>query len=189
MDYKPNPTIIKMACELWSQMLSNPKFDALGKDGFRDDPNDSMFMAQGLASVLADNNKATEESLQKFKEILYNLLNSKLKLNNDTKEYEICEEGHYYTSLNVDYHPDCILSKAAKEAGISEEIFPWKTNMYIYKNGLSISYGYGAELLHYYPFDKKWLITTLSGSEINKVIEYLCGKKPEFTVIENCSPK
>lgn len=181
-EYKPNEIIIDKACELWVAMLSNPKFDALGTRHDGDDPNGSMAMAQALGKANAESRRAKPEALQAFAVSLKTYLMSPVQWDKGKKQFVISDEGHYETSLNVDYDPDWILAQSANEAGISTEIFPWKTNMYIRPNSFGLSYGYGAENLNYYPTAKGWLITTLSGSYIDKMIEYIEGGKPVFRV-------
>jgi hypothetical protein len=36
--------------------------------------------------------------------------------------------------------------------------------------------------------DGRWLLTTLYGSDINKVIEYAAGGKPEFSIEGKATP-
>lgn len=184
-DYKPNEIIIDKACELWVNMISNPRFNALGKKENRvqgDDPNGSMAMAQGIAAETASRIEVSPESFDNFAATLKALLMSKTSFDNERKEIIFADDGWYQTSLGVDYHPEMVLSQAAKQEKIPHELFPWKTNMYLSGEYISLSYGYGAEPLYYYPFDDKWLITTLRGTEISKVIEYIKGGKPEFTI-------
>ena len=182
---KPNELLIDKACELWGELLINPKFDALGADANRDDPDGSMTAAQGLAAMLASQSKPSPEQLEVFKAELKKLLSSKIRFENHT--YIILDDGcyGYKYNLHVDYHPDLMLAMAAKTAGISDNVFPWKTSLYFYDNHVALSYGYGAESVNFYPFDGKWLVTTLSGSDITKIFEYLRGQTPKFTVIEN----
>lgn len=183
-EYKPSENIIDKACDLWVEMLSNPKFDALGTRSSGDDPNNSMGMAQVLGKMNAENHAATPETLQGFATALKKYLMSKLKFDNQVKKQVIADDGWYMTVLGVDYNPDMILSLAADESGVDTAIFPWKTNMSLRSDYLSLSYGYGAEYRNYYPLDKGWLVTTLHGSDINKVIDYVQGGKPEFTLIK-----
>jgi hypothetical protein len=75
-----------------------------------------------------------------------------------------------------------VLAQSAEEAGIDLALFPWKTSMWIYEQYLSVAYGYGSESVYYYPFDGKWLVTTLTGSDISKVLEYAKGGSPEFKI-------
>ena len=84
--------------------------------------------------------------------------------------------------LSVDYHPDKTLSTAAKAAGLQME-FPWKTTMWLSAGSLSLSAGYGAGSVYHYPLnDGRWLVTRLYGEDIGKVVDYVQGGKPEFTI-------
>jgi len=179
---EPNVLIISKACLLWVEMLSNPKFDALGGHGDRDDPNGSVFLSQGMAAVLAEKNKPTAEALSKFAEELKKYLINKTTYIPETQKIVLDSEGCYRTSLSVDYHPDFTLGQAAENAGVSTDSFPWKTSMYLMGDHLSLSYGYGGETLRYYPIDGQWLITTLCGSDISKVFEYIRGGSPVFDI-------
>lgn len=188
-EYKPNPIIVAKACDLWCQMLTNPKFDALGANCPRcDDPHGSMAIAQMMAAVNATCESVSPETLTKFRESLTRLLMSKTVTNYKTYEVIPSEDGYYGTSLHVDYHPDAILAQAGKDADVPETRWPWKTSMYLSGGFLSLSYGYGAEHVYYYPFDGKWLVTTLHGSDISKVFEYVRGGKPEFVVVSEVTP-
>lgn len=92
------------------------------------------------------------------------------------------EGGYYTTYLGVDYDPDLILRKAADEAGLKMQ-FPWKTRMVIQAKCLSFAVGYVAEDVYHYPLpDDRWLVTTLRGSDIDKIIEYVNGGTPEFVI-------
>jgi hypothetical protein len=182
-EYKPNELIIDKACSLWVGMLSNPRFDALGRNG-SDDPHGSMAKAQMLATVLAAEKKANFEQLQAFSKNLKSYLMNKIKIDFEHNNVFVAEDGYYHSYLTVDYHPDLILYKAAEEAGIGEHLFPWKTRMEIHNSCLSLSYGYGTEYVYYYPCNDKWLVTTLCGSDISKVIEYMKGGHPSFVLEE-----
>jgi len=180
-EYKPNEIIVDRACELWVRMLSKPEFNAIGKEGHGDDPKGSMHIAQCLATMNADAVKAEAESLNKFRTALKKYLMQKVRWEREAGLI-FDENGHYETGMNVDYHPDWALRQAAKESGIAEDLFPWKTNMYVDENSIALSYGDGAETVYHYPIDGKWLIIKLRGSDIDKVIEYAKGGKPEFII-------
>jgi hypothetical protein len=179
---KPNEVIVDKACALWAEMLSNPKFDALGKRDpqGRDDPNGSMAMASIMARGLAKECAATPEQLEKFKMSLKTWLMSKVEFDRDTKQISISDKGWYSTDLDVDYGPDMILRQAATEAGISDNLFPWKTYMRLSETHLSLSYGYGSPRIYYYPTKVGWLLCELYGNDMAKIIEYVEGGKPVF---------
>ena len=113
---------IEAAVTWWVQNIQQPKFDA-GAD------SPEMHMAQIIATTLAQ--PVTKEQLYTFS---IELTDSMLK------------KKHYYNGfIGVDYHPDLVLSEAAKKAGISENNFPWKTNMRIKDDKVVVWHGYGAE--------------------------------------------
>ena len=160
-EYQPNQQIVERAAELWVRMLRRPKYD-------NGDNSDAGFFAQVLVRQIRSN--VTEEKLEAFRASLINRL---MKPN---------ERGYYETVLCVDYSPGGALADAAEEVGLKME-FPWKTDMYLSDRHLSLSAGHCAETKCHYPLsDGRWLITTLSGSEITKVIEYVEGGKPEFEI-------
>ena len=186
-DQEPNELLIDKACELWGEMISDPKFDALGKNGSNDDPSGSMAAAQVLAAGLADKNKPTAEQLAIFKKELKRWLSSKCQYNYDSNEFIPHDQGSYgFThGLSVDYHPCGLLSASAKAAGIDTCVFPYKTSMYFYKDQISVRYGYGAEALCYYPVDGRWLVTTLMGSDISRVIDHVRGCEGELFALQD----
>jgi len=162
-DREPTEQTARRAVELWKRLLKNPKYD----NGAEDQANK---MAQLLAMGLNKNN--TDEKLKAFGDELFKKI-----MNKDEPNYS-------RTSLCVDYGPDKTLDDCAKAAELKME-FPWKTNMYIYKDSVSVRAGYGAESENHYPLgDGRWLVTTLSGSDIDQVIEYVKGEKPLVLNIE-----
>lgn len=166
--YKPNPRIVVRAAELWVQMLSNPKYDNLGKNS--NEPPDSLLantVASVLASKLPKNN--TTEVLAHFGEELKTLLSGPIEWES---EFGGKREKHttLFRDLGVDYHPDIPLQKAAERSGLKIE-FPWKTHMWLNEDSLSLRYGYGAVAVYHYPISgNRWLVTTLNGSDIEKII-------------------
>lgn len=155
--------ILERAAELWVRMLRKPKFD-------NGDNSSQGGMAVALASMLPHD--ADEEKLQKFKTILIQKLGEKDKYGSFA----------WMHGLHVDYGPDKILADSAKDAELKVQ-FPWKTNMYIYRDHVGVSAGYGAKHVNHYPMsDGRWLMTDLNGTEISKVIEYLNGGQPMFDV-------
>jgi len=165
---EPSEQTAKRAAELWRRMLENPKYDALGSTGTPEDVR-NMGMASVMASVLPNN--ATAELLDALAEEL-----AKQLMNPDRSTYE-------RISLGVDYGPDLLLAEVAKTVGLEMQ-WPWKTRMYIDGDRcVSVSAGYGAEDVYHYPLPgNRWLVTTLSGSDIVKVIEYVDGGHPEFVI-------
>ena len=176
--YVPNERVVDRAVELWKRtLLQAPTFD----NGAHDLPN--MF-ASVLATGLANKSKATPEQLEAFGEKLKYFLMNELSLEEikGEPEPENCYKS-LHNSVGVDYHPDTVLSAAANAAGISTNLFPWKTNMSINVDYVAFGVGYCAPWDYHYPLKNgRWLITRLSGEDINKVIDYVEGETPAFTV-------
>lgn len=165
---EPSMEIWERAAELWVCLLRNPKYDNLGDGPSSPEERMSCGMASVMASMLPNN--ATDEILELFRAAL-------LRRMTDTSK-----SVYSRNSLHVDYGPDEILGDAAKEAGLKMQ-FPWKTNMWVGDNNVSVRNGYGAEAVCHYPLgDGRWLVTTLSGSDIAKVIELVNGGTPTFKV-------
>jgi len=159
--------IIDRAVELWKRVLEDPEYQVVEKDASAED---QIYQAKcsGLANMVPNN--ATPELLEAFgKELKQRLLKGD-------------EAGYKTTSLDVDYHPDKTLADSAQAAGLKLE-FPYKTHMHLYFDCVSFTCGYRSEQICHYPMkDGKWLTTTLRGSDIAKVIEYVEGGKPVFEV-------
>ncbi len=162
---RPSDLLVKRAVELWKRMLRSPKFDN-GDNG----PNGGM--ASMLATMIPTN--TTEELLDKFGVELEKTI---LTPSEHSRDY------YPNTSLHVDYGPDKALGDAAEAAGLKCQ-FPWKTNMWIGDGCVSVSAGYAAANVYHYPLDNgKWLVTSLSGSEIDKIKRFVTdGTHPEFMV-------
>ena len=186
-EYTPNPVIVAKACELWLDMLDKPKFDALGNDrpkDSRDDPNDAMALAAIMSAANAERTTFSDEMKATFAKTLTKWLSNKVGWDAEAKAPVISTNGDYTTHLYVDYGPDAVLAEVAKEAQVPKARWPWKTAMNLGENYVNVSMGYAAETVYYYPVDGQWLVTTLSGSDITKVIEYIKGGKPTFTITD-----
>jgi len=158
--YKPNEKIVDRAVEIWKRLLRNPKYDNLGKDMRDCTFEDAMpnLMASVLTAKLPSN--ATPEVLDKFGKAL------KRRLLTTDEKY-----GFYIASLHVDYDPDRTLRDAADEVGLKMQ-FPWKTNMHIHESCVAVGDGYAAPFVYHYPLsNNRWLMTTLYGTDIDKVIK------------------
>jgi len=163
MDEKIPEIIFERAVYLWKQLLSDPKYDN-GDSSLRG------AVASSMAKSLPSN--ASAEKIDEFGEALKSIL-----MDEQTPEHE-------RRFLDVDYHPCTALANAAKAVGLKLE-FPWKTTIRCQVDYLICSAGYGGEWLYHYPIsDGRWLVTTLSGSEITKVVEYVNGGRPDFRIDE-----
>ena len=162
-EYNPSEHTAARAALLWKRMLANPKFDN-GDKGF------TGIMAAGLAAMIPAN--TTADLLDAFEVKLREAI-----LTPDERGY--FEAGR----LSVDYGPDHILDATAKAVGLKVE-FPWKTSMSIHRDYLTVRGGYSAETLNHYRLPNgKWLVTSLYGSEIEKIKKFaMDGTVPTFTV-------
>lgn len=166
--YEPNPMIVGRAVGIWKRLLRKPTFD----NG--DNSLGGMF-AQALATKKAERIVVTDEQLNTFGDYL-----------RDTLMYRN-EHKYFHSHIGVDYGPDQILKNCAEAAGVNASLFPIKTMMFLPEEYVSISVGYGAEAIYHYPIPNtaRWLVTSLHGGDIKKVMEYVQGGKPIFTV-EDC---
>jgi len=161
--------LIDRAVEIWKRLLRNPKYDNVGDTGSIGDKKRGQITSL-LAHTLPNN--VTEERLELFGKALEKQLLSK-----DENIYD-----RFY--MHVDYGPNKILELSAEESGLVME-WPWKTMVRILENMIYVTSGYGAEATYHYPLsNKRWLVANLSGSDISKVIDYVTGGEPNFTIEE-----
>lgn len=168
MNQEISDKIIDRAVEIWCRSLHNPKFD-------NGDKSFNGFMGQSLAQMNIDADKSKidgmEQRIESFRTELAAAIKSELK-------------ERSYVWLDVDYSPCKILADAAEKAGIPHSLFSVKSGVTLNPGHAAASFGYGAEHQNHYPLaDGGWLITTLSGSDIAKVIEQVeAGNSMGFTV-------
>lgn len=169
-EYQPNERIVDRAVALWMTMLSRPKYDNLGANS-PESPDSilSNTMAAVLAAASPKNN--TPEVLQRFGEQLRKILLAPLEWGyTDPHTKETKTHSNLFSRLEVDYHPNAPLRTAAERAGLKME-FPWKTFMQLTPEHLYLGYGYGATYVYHYPLSgERWLVTTLCGEDIAKII-------------------
>lgn len=127
------PEYVKVAVNWWANAIVNPKFDN-GDDSVA---GEMTFL---LAMMVNSKNSISKEQIAIFKKELAQLIIEKM----DSSFVGECR-------LGVDFHPDRLLYTAAQKAGIDNNMgFPWKTNMRITKNNVSVSAGYAA------PWETLW---------------------------------
>lgn len=144
--YNPTERTAKKAAEIWKGLLRAPKYD-------NGDHGPTGAMTQFLVSKLKSN--ATEEILEVFGEELVKLI---LTPSDTSPDY------YPNSRLHVDYDPCKPLRTAAEIAGLKME-FPWKTNMNIHADFVSVAAGYGSDWVNHYALDNgKWLVTTITAS-------------------------
>lgn len=146
-------------------MLRNPKYDN-GDNSF------AGMVTQTLAHMVREAKPTPMDAIDRFGVELKKILMAPLEW--EAKSYRQGEPTTKYTTLfdymSVDYGPDIPLSEAAKRAGLEME-FPWKTSMSLREDSVCLSYGYGAPYVYHYPLSgDRWLVTTLSGNDIDKII-------------------
>jgi hypothetical protein len=130
-------TAARAAALWWAQAVGAPVFDGLGstRDAERAaDPRHTgaYEMAELLAGLNAAQTPMTDDMGQRFADLLTEVIARQL----DGRSYGV--------SLGVDYGPDLELGDAARAAGISLSRFPWKTNMWVKADHVTVSAGYGA---------------------------------------------
>ncbi len=166
-EYKPNERMINRVAEIWKRALANPVYES----GNPRHPHLPSMMADAMVRNLPRDN--TTEKLNAFGVALAASLM-------DAGDRHTL--GYYDQHLDVDYQPCGKLRKAAEAAGLKMH-FPIKTRMYFCNEFITFSMGYASECEYHYPLKNgRWLVTRLSGEDIGKVVEYVDGGKPEFTV-------
>jgi hypothetical protein len=169
--YTPNEIIIDRAVEIWKRAVRNPTYDMFAKNDVTSDRTTEV-MCASLATMGNKNNK-DENVLQKFGEELKKILMTKNE-NFDS----------YPRRLDVDYHPCNELQRAAINSGLKVN-FPIKTNMSIGEDSLSFTMGYAAPYVKHYPMPNgKWLLTDLSGEDVQHVIKHITDGTPLVLTIE-----
>jgi len=168
--YTPNERIVARAADLWVAMLARPKYDNLGANSLESrESKDANGMASILATLIPKNN--TPDVLQRFGEELRKILMAPLDWEyKNSHSGQVTKHSTLFDSLHTDYGPDIPLVTAAERAGLKME-FPWKTGMFLSENHLSVSHGYGAPYVYHYAlYGERWLVTTLHGDDISKII-------------------
>jgi hypothetical protein len=154
--------IIERAVELWCRKLHRPVFDN-GDDSL------AGIFTEGLATMNINSAVQSVDNLHASIEQFRTALTRDLIEKRDSNE-------HFYSFLSVDYGPCEDLAKAADEAGIPHDLFSVKSTVQVDATKVSTSFGYGAEYINHYPLPcGGWLITTLTGSDIDKITEHVCS--------------
>lgn len=166
------PHILDRAVFLWCRALAAPVYRN-ERPGHETLPN---LMAATLVEQKPRNNDAA--TLQRFGQALKYLLIHGTPLKNADGTTMLCADRY----LNVDYGPCVTLRIAAERAGLEME-FPWKSGMHLNETGVGFHVGYGAEDLEHYQLpDGRWLVTTLRGSDISKVLQLVAAGAEGWTV-------
>lgn len=129
-------TAPRAAAEWWARQIADPTFRHTTAEEDRASSADEFLgavMVRTLAHTLADSHPVTAEQLVVFINALERIIVR------DTRE-----DGWHY-GLHVDYHPDGSLSEAAKVADIDESRFPYKSHLWLHRDGsVTARLGYGA---------------------------------------------
>lgn len=187
--------LIDRAVELWCRALHNPSYD-------NGDGSGVGVMAEGLAASNAAHARDKMEDYAEAVSKFGRLLSTRLKFLRDNEgkprpadEIErdkargatyAAETYWLETILSSDYGPGRLLSEMADLAGIPHSAFSYKSTVRFDHTSVSASFGYGAEHRQHYPMpDGGWLITTLSGSDIDKVIEAVAEGRITDLMVES----
>ncbi len=113
----------------WTTVLRDPKHDNGGDDR-------ASMVSQMMADMLTQENPVEADALEIFAGFLKEDIDKQI------------EEGREEISIEVDYHPDRMLSDCAVRANlrVPEMGWPWKTRMWVTPKSVEVSYGYGAEV-------------------------------------------
>lgn len=118
------PEYVCVAVNWWANAIVNPKFD-------NGDDNTAEKMTLLLAMMVNSKSAISKEQIDIFKKELADII---------VAQMESSWNGE--CRLGVDYHPDMLLYNAVQKAGIDDDMgFPWKTNMCISKDKVSVSAG------------------------------------------------
>ena len=179
--YTPNERICKKAVALWVKLMHKPEFKQLrrGEDGIVTDDYDIMSVVreaqmQVLTSKITEG--TTQEQFRLFEEEFFRILTTeypyrdlpaeafydkrrKQALKKDTVEF--LKRIQWENSPGTDYDPNYALWMGGNLAGMPSQQFPIKTRMFITETYLSLSAGYGAIPVFYYPMsNERWLVTS-----------------------------
>lgn len=170
--------LIERAVDLWCRKLRAPIFN----NG--DDSREGDFGAV-MATLNIEAAQRAEGDLDSKIEVFRAKLISILV---DKKVKQSQRRGYFWAELSTDYAPEEDLADAAKEAGINYKLFSVKSSVYINSGYVTSSFGYGDEQVNHYPLENGgWLITTLSGGEMDKVIASVAKGNPLGLKVEHQS--
>ena len=146
---KSTKEIAIIAATWWADKVANPKFD-------NGDKSLEGFMTKSWASKAVQ--PVDQVQRNKFIEHLVNSITTKL----DRQSTEILLPGQELIPpadmvLGADYGPDRELLGAGLYSGIPSMNFPIKTVMWIDKDHVSVSYGYGADVEYLYANSSYWV--------------------------------
>lgn len=151
--------LIEKAVDIWCKAIHNPIHD-------NGDDSEQGFMGSLLISMNTQSSKEGMSNIVKQVEIFRDELTSRLKGQN--------ENDRLNRWLDVDYHPCSLLMECAEKADIPANMFSIKSCVAIYDDHIDVRFGYSAKSVKYYPLpDGRWLLTSLSGDDISKIIKHV----------------
>ena len=170
MEKKISQNIIDRAIELWCRELYNPVHD-------NGDKGPSSVLSFALSNMNAQHSLDATDDLQGKVELF------RIEM---TKYFSEPSEHDTWldTWLSTDYSPCKSMATAADKAGIPHNLFSIKSSVNLNEDSVSASFGYGDTNLYHYPLPSGgWLITSLYGDDIDKVIDSIAKGNPlGFTV-------
>lgn len=180
-DVKVSDEIIERGVELWCRALRAPRYD-------NGDKSMIGFIGMGMASENARHDREgidMAERIEAWREALVKHL--RYQRDNDGKEGVDGETIYFYSNLSCDYGPCREMAVAANEVGIPHSAFSYKSTVYLDRDCVSAGFGYGKPYEQHYPLpDGRWLITSLRGEDMPKIIAAVMdGRLPELEV-EGC---
>lgn len=128
-----------VAAEWWTNAIANPTPNSFCNG---DRTSDSSFMMMVVGHMLAEQNAASPEQIEAFRELL-------------TKRIEVELENRSRVELDCDYGPCRLLGEAAEEVGIDMHLFPFKRRMHITSDSVKVKDGYDADWVTIYPENAK----------------------------------
>ena len=117
----------KVAAKWWADKLRNVSLGNFDNG----DSSSTGCMAMFLAALLAMDSQPSDVAIDLFEEKLAETIKEQVK---------VCGS----MTLSVDYRPDDTLGSIAQQTGVSPNVFPWKTTMWIEMDKVSVSDGYAA---------------------------------------------
>ena len=155
-----NPTkeTAKYAANIVREWLENISFMDTGEQDL-----ERKVIGDIMTMKIQESNPISNETLNAF---IKDLEQAMLTQN----EHGYCEMA----SIHIDYGPWGSIAELATKHGIHYSHFPVKTTMFVNEDYVSVRKGYGSpNVFHYLLENGKWLITTLSGKDIDKIKDHV----------------
>lgn len=155
---KISNNLVDRAVDLWCKALLNPFFD-------HGDNGEVGAMTAALGEINISAELKNEPNLSAKIEVFRKDLTARIK-------EQLSSNSRRYVYLETDYAPSGLLSESARAAGIPGTLFSIKSHVSISDDSVSSSFGYSSERCNHYPLsNNRWLVTTLTGGDIGKIIK------------------